>query len=131
MKAAAHRGARVTPAITKPTASVVSVGTGPVVAASVIAVPSASVVAIASPVTPAWPVVAVIPRPCANEDTAREPSRPIVSIRRTRVRIISIVAVRAYWRRTYVARTHADANCHLGLRKCYWKRQNPQQSQIP
>src|SRR5580692_9305394 len=119
MEAPAHRCAGVA-AITNSAAVIVPVGTGPVVAAAVIAVPSSSVVAIPSPITPARPVVAVIPRPCANEDAAHEPSRPIVAIRRARVRIIGVIAVGACRCRTHVARAHANAHCDLGLRVCYW-----------
>lgn len=51
-------------------------------------------------------VAAAKPRPGANEDAAREPVRPVVAIGRARVRIISIVAVRAHRRTVHGARIH-------------------------
>ena len=93
--------ARITAAITKSATPVVCIRA---VAPAIIA---AAVVA-AAPVK-TMSIIAVIPRPGADEDTARKPLRPIVTIRRARIGIISIVAVGAC-RCVAVTRADADAN---------------------
>jgi hypothetical protein len=52
-----------------------------------------------TPAVKAAPAVVptVEPWACPDEDAARKPARTVVSIRRTRVRIIAVVAVGAYW----------------------------------
>ena len=102
-------------------------------AASVVAIPGASVVTVAaaSPVTIAGPVIAVVPRARANKDAARKPLRSVVSIRRTRVWIIRVVAISACGRWSDI--TRADSNSHRNLRLRISRRQyeDAQQSQIP
>jgi hypothetical protein len=72
-------------------------------AVRVAVVPRLTIVAVAPTITPpvesaiiiAMTVVPVIPRPCADKYAAHEPIRAVVSVRRTRVRIIRIVSVSA------------------------------------
>jgi hypothetical protein len=49
-------------------------------------------------------VKAMEPRPRADEHAANKPLRPVVAVRRTRVRVITIVAVGTYRRRSIVSR---------------------------
>jgi hypothetical protein len=72
------------------------------------AVPS---VAGTSPVTRASPA-AVEPRTSADEDAAGEVARAVVTVRRARVWIISIVAVGANRSRSDIPRSYADAHDH-------------------
>src|SRR5579862_2306361 len=99
-----------TPATTSPPASVVA----PTVVA-------AAVVTMA--------VVSVIPRACADEDSANEPVLPIEPIRRTRVWIVVIVAVGADGSRSVITdrrpNPNADRNLRLGI--CRGNRQNRKQ----
>jgi hypothetical protein len=62
----------------------------------------------ASAVVPAAPIP-VIPRAGADEHAIKKPIWAIVAVRRTSIRVIIVVAVRAYWRRAIVV-TRADAN---------------------
>ena len=55
-------------------------------------------------------VAAVEPRAGADEDSAVEPARTVVAVRRTRVRVIRVVAVSAHWSFADVSRT--DPNCN-------------------
>jgi hypothetical protein len=77
--------------------------TMPAVPAAVPAVPGTSPVAWASP-------AAVEPRTCADEDTAGEVARAVVSVRRALVRVIPIVAVGANGSWTNVPRSYAYAH---------------------
>lgn len=61
------------------------------------------------------------PRPRADEDAVREPIRPVVAIRRARVWVISIVAVRAHRRTVYGGGVHRAAYSYAhrkSLRMC-------------
>jgi hypothetical protein len=91
----------ITAAITKSAAPVVRIGT---VAVAVIAVSTPSVITVATS------VVAVIPRPGADKETACKPLRPIVSIRRARIWVVSIIAIGACWGCADVAVTRANAD---------------------
>jgi hypothetical protein len=53
---------------------------------------------------------AVEPRACADEDSAVEPVRTVVAVRRTRVRVIRVVAVSA--RRSCADVSRTDSDCH-------------------
>jgi hypothetical protein len=71
----------------------------------------------------AWSTVETAePRTGADKNTAGEVTRPVVAIRRARVRIISIVAVPAHWGWTYVGRADANAD-HDSLCMCVRRRQ--------
>jgi hypothetical protein len=59
--------------------------------------------------------VSVIPRAGADKQSACEPARPVVAIRRTRVRSVSVVPVLAYRCRTNIARPKTHANPDLRL----------------
>lgn len=74
-------------------------------------------------------VAAVIPRAGSNEHAAYKPVRAVVAIGRARVRIISVVAIRADGSRTDagINRTNTNANGNLGMRGSSGKKQNPQQ----
>ncbi len=66
----------------------------------------------------------------ADEDSAREPVRPIVAVGRTGVRIVSIVAIGAHRRCAIVARPKPDSYADLSLRVGQRNHQNRQQCQI-
>jgi hypothetical protein len=57
------------------------------------------------------------PRAGANKNSAGEITRPVVAVRRAGVGIVSVVAVRAHWRRTNVGRANANAD-HNSLCVC-------------
>jgi hypothetical protein len=60
----------------------------------------------------------VIPRPCADKHAAYEPVRPIVAVRRARIRVIPIVSIRANGRSANpgIHRADSDPNSHPNLR---------------
>jgi hypothetical protein len=61
--------------------------------AAATAVATATAVAAATAVATATPAaVAAVPRPCADEDAAIKPIRPVVAIRGARIRIVAVVA---------------------------------------
>jgi hypothetical protein len=67
------------------------------------------------------PIPPMEPRPGADEDAASKVVRPVVTVRSARVRVISIVAVRAVRSRPDIRRTdpnthRADAHPHLRMR---------------
>jgi len=76
----------------------------------------------AAPVT-RTPIVAVVPRTGADEDSSRKPTRAIVAIGRAGVGRICIVSVGADRGRTNVARADSDAN---GNALCVRKRRDRQ-----
>ena len=55
-------------------------------------------------------MIAMEPRPGTNEDSAREPAWPIVTVGRASVRVIVVVAVRAHRSRPHVGRAYSDRN---------------------
>src|SRR5580692_11537061 len=116
MKAAHCTAARIAVAVTNPAAPV-RISPRPVIPPTIVAVSAAAVVAIAaaSPVTIAGPVIAVVPRARANKDAAREPLRSVVSIRRTRIRVIGVVAISADGCGSDITRADSDSHRDLGL----------------
>ncbi len=58
------------------------------------------------------PVIAVIPRAGANENSTHKIVWPVVSVRRASIRVISIVAVGAYRSGTVVGRADSNADNH-------------------
>jgi hypothetical protein len=78
-------------------------------------------------------IVAVIPRACTDEHTAREPAGPIIAIGRASVRIISVVTVGTNRRGSYARRDRAHSNTHGNLSvsaSCNSKKQNSKQRSI-
>src|SRR5262249_9418877 len=75
---------------------------------------------------------AVIPRAGADEDSVHKPGRTIVSVGRTVIRVVRIVAVRANWRTGNIAGadTETDSNSDLRLRKRKRHEQRCDQSEI-
>ena len=72
-------------------------------------------------------VIAVVPRTCADEDTADEIVRAVVAVGRARVGIIPIVAVSAYRSRPVVRgrpNSHADRDVLRTRRSCSHQRAN-------
>jgi hypothetical protein len=70
---------------------------------------------------------AVIPRSGADENSANEPARTVVAIRRAGIRIIAIVAIGADRRSadTCIHRSNADTDSYLCLSAaCSHKKQN-------
>jgi len=89
----------ISPTAVVPVSATVAVRAGkavPVVAMSVVTTP---IVAVS---IEAMSVVSVIPRASANEDSAYEEARTVISIGRARVRIIRIVAIWTNGRRTVI-----------------------------
>jgi len=90
--------------------------------------------AVAVAMTPTTPSAAspAIPRTGADKHAAYKPVRPVISIRRARIRIIVIVAVRAGWRSANVtiARAPSNSHSHLRLRIAQRQHQNRHQRQI-
>jgi hypothetical protein len=72
---------------------------------------------------------AVVPRASAYEDSAREPARTVVPVRRASIRIVGIVAIRTDRRSSHVTRPNADADSDpdLGLRISDWQSQQSKQ----
>src|SRR5258706_6401676 len=71
-----------------------------------------------------------IPWPGADEHSTCEPVRPVVAVRRARIGIIIVVAVRAHRRSIPVARTKSNTNTDLRLRVSQRQHQHTYQSQI-
>lgn len=63
-------------------------------------------------------IKAMEPRTCSDENSAGEPTRPVVAIRRARIRVIRIVAVGAHRRRTNVGWIANPNTDHNPLRMC-------------
>ena len=84
--------------------------------------PAAAAVEATSPSAPA----PVIPRAGADEDSAGKPTRPVISIRGTRVRIVAVVTIVADWSRPNIARADTHAHADLRLRVGQWNHQNCQ-----
>jgi len=68
-------------------------------------------------------IIGAVPRTCADEDSANEPARTIIAIRRASIRIIAIVAIGANGRRSVgvggpvgIRCAVTDADCHADLR---------------
>ena len=59
------------------------------------------------------PVVSVVPGPGSDEDSAHEVLRTVVSVWRTRVRIVTVVSVRADRRSGNITRTDINTNSDL------------------
>lgn len=78
------------------------------------------------------PVEPAEPWPGADEDASREELRSVVTIRRARVRIIPVVAVRADGRRRKVTVARADENAHGNMSRVPRSRnhQNTQDGKI-
>ena len=72
--------------------------------------------AIISPIPEPSRMTPVIPRSRANKHAAYEPIRPVIAVRRTGIRIIVIVSIRANRRTGRVAGTDSDPNANLRLR---------------
>src|SRR5580704_10763771 len=72
------------------------------------------------------------PRPCANENTAHKPVRPVVALRHTRIRSVSVIAIRAIRSSTdgNAYRSYADSDSNLRLRIRQRQRQHYKQRQI-
>ena len=96
----AHISAPFVPAI--PTSDV---STAYIAAGTVVGVPAWVVTAVAV-------VSAVIPRTCADEDTIKEPIRPVIAVWSAGVRVIIVVAIGACGRAIYrwPIGSHADAH---------------------
>src|ERR1019366_4384566 len=109
------------------TACITASTIGPVVGTATVARASASVI---SRTIASAAVVSPIPRPGADEHSADKPARPVVAVRRTPVRWISVVAVAAYWRSGNVCRPESDPNTDLGLGVGQRNHQNCQQGHI-
>jgi hypothetical protein len=58
------------------------------------------------------PVIAVIPRAGANENSTHKIVWPVVAVRRASIRVVSIVAVGAYRSGTVVGRADSNADNH-------------------
>jgi len=87
----------------------------------------------AAPVVATSPTISVVPGTGADEDAVREPVRPIVSVRRARVRRVIIVAIRTSgWSADISgAKSHAHTHSNLRLRLDQRKRhQHTQQQKI-
>jgi hypothetical protein len=96
-------------------------------------IPIARPVAVSMPIPVAWtaiksvPVIAVIPRAGADERAAYEPARPIVTVRRASIRIITVVSIRANRRWAYDCGNGTNSNTHGNLSvstSCHDKEQN-------
>jgi len=85
------------------------------------AAPESATVCVSTTTVKGWPapvksaatIVAMEPRTRADEDAARKVTRTVVSVRSARVRIISVVAVLAYWRWPHVTWPNSDSNPDL------------------
>jgi hypothetical protein len=78
---------------------------------------STAKVASTTPSTPA-PIAATSPakpRSGSDKDAAVEIARTVISVRRARVRVITIVAVSAHRRAVNVTRAHSDSHRYLGM----------------
>jgi hypothetical protein len=63
-----------------------------------------------------WAVESMEPRAGADEDSVNEVVGAPISVRRTSIRIIRVVAISAYWRGTHISRTHSDSDSNANLR---------------
>lgn len=76
-----------------------------------------AIIEVAATVKPRVAVEAVEPRARADKNAAGEVARAVITVRRARVRIISIVAVLAHWGWTVIRRAETDAD-HDSLCMC-------------
>jgi hypothetical protein len=74
---------------------------------------SAAVPSVAAPIAGASIVAAAVPRACADEETAGEVARAVVSIGRASVRVIPVIAVGADGSWPNVARTDPHSHCDV------------------
>jgi hypothetical protein len=113
-----------------------SIAATPALATPAFMTPAATSPATPSPATPSPELsrmAPVVPRACADEDAANEVIRPVEAIRRAGVRIVIVIAIRAYWRAcSNVARPNPDANSNsnLCLRISHRQHQHRQQRKI-
>jgi hypothetical protein len=128
VEATANWAMPIAVSVAKPTTAVICISTWSVVAATVVAIARSVVTEPASVI--AVSVITVKPWAGADEHTAYEPLRPVVAIRRARVRIICVVSIGADWGWSGVAIAGADsnANSYLCLRISGWQHENAQQS---
>ncbi len=84
---------------------------------------AASAKAASEAATPADPVK---PRACADEDSPGKPTRPVISIRCARVRIVPVVTIVADRSHSNIARANAHTHADLRLRVGQWNHQNCQ-----
>jgi len=75
-------------------------------------------------------VVAVIPGSGADKDTTDEVLRSVVTIRRARVWIVTVVSIRADRGAGHIARTDPNADSHLRRRSGRQSHQDPQQRKV-
>jgi hypothetical protein len=94
--------------------SAASIATATVEAAPSAIIP-ATIVAAAPPGAPAAPVEAMEPRACAYEHATCKIIRPVVAVRRARIRRIIIVSVRTIRRWPNVAWANTKLNRHLSM----------------
>ena len=64
----------------------------------------------AGPAIKSRPVVAVEPGPRSDENAANEVVRAVIAVRSAGVRVVTIIAVSADWRRAYVCWSHTNAD---------------------
>jgi hypothetical protein len=83
-----------------------------------VAISRPTVVPAAIAVVAAAVSISVIPGAGPNEYSAEEPRRSIVPIRRTGIRIIAIIAIRAYRRRISIALINRGANSNSNRDLC-------------
>ncbi len=55
---------------------------------------------------------AVVPRACADKDSASKPVRTIVAVGRASIRIVGVIAVSASWRASHIAWADAHSNAN-------------------
>jgi|HubBroStandDraft_2_1064218.scaffolds.fasta_scaffold74901_2 hypothetical protein len=84
---------------------------------------AASAKAASEAATPADPVK---PRAGADEDSPGKPTRPVISIRCARVRIVPVVTIVADRSHSNIARANAHTHADLRLRVGQWNHQNCQ-----
>src|ERR1022692_4076696 len=101
------------------------------IASAAVRAPTIASAAVIVPPPAAPAIISPIPRPGADEPSADKPVRPVVAVRRTGVRCISVVAVVAYGRSGNVSRPESDPKTDLGLGVGQWNHQNYQQGHIP
>jgi hypothetical protein len=77
-------------------------------------------VAVVTAMAPISAAIAVEPGTCSDEDSAREPTRAVVTVRRAAIRRITVVPIRANRcsiSAVYGPNSDTNSNPNLGLRR--------------